>query len=722
MKKAELRKLKKLTPTRYMMEKAGMDVPVLVEPKNGWRKENLYRYKYGVYLRCQISGGILKAAFFLADSMRLGGMEPAYELFIDKEADEFVTWDVRNRKWRDAKADMLDWPAYAWHSGGYVSPEGYRKIKEFLNTENGGYKGIIEWQRSVRRKALEKRWRREMEPWDLKMEQVPPLPKDWERWTDKTGVTRNFIFYDYQRKGAREGYCTWCERKVPVKSPKHNRYGICGRCGRKVQYKARGKAGSFYTEREKAYLLQRCEDGVVVRLFLCWRHYRKPDYEKPELVCVEIRRVFFDENLCGDAYFWGMYKNDHERWIREGIKSWYGYDNYAGTVYKRTLPSLSQKELKKTGLMELVRCVGKLDAEEYLLRCRRSPLYEKLSKAGLGCLVADEMENGRRVLSILEAGGAKDLAKALGIDKARMKRLRKNRGGSKFLEWLRHEKALDTVFPDDVLRYFSEKSVAPDDLEVMGRVMPARKICNYLKKQEALSGRSAKELIGTWEDYMCIAGRLGMDTAKELFYKPKDLKKAHDDAAVMCGGADTAKRAGEIAGKFPDVDEICAGIREKYEYREEKYSIIVPERIEDIIREGKILGHCLHGSDRYFERIHDRESYIVFLRLTEEPDKPYYTLEIEPDGSARQKRTAGDNQNADFEEAKGFIRRWQQEIQKRLTEEDAELVAVSRRLRAEEFQELREEQKKVWHWKLAGRLLADVLEADLMEVERAAAG
>lgn len=71
---------------------------------------------------------------------------------------------------------------------------------------------------------------------------------------------------------------------------------------------------------------------------------------------------------------------------------------------------------------------------------------------------------------------------------------------------------------------------------------------------------------------------------------------------------------------------------------------------------------------------------------------------------------------------RGTLEGWQQEIQKRLTEEDAELAAVSKRLRAEEFQELREEQKKVWHGKLAGRLLADVLEADLMEVERAAAG
>lgn len=182
------------------------------------------------------------------------------------------------------------------------------------------------------------------------------------------------------------------------------------------------------------------------------------------------------------------------------------------------------------------------------------------------------------------------------------------------------------------------------------------------------------------------------------------------------------KRAGEIEEKFPDIERIYEEIREKYQYQEKKYSIIIPKRIEDIILEGKILGHCLHGSDRYFERIHIRESYIVFLRFTEEPGKPYYTLEIEPDGTARQKRTVGDNQNADFEEAKNFIRRWQQEVQKRLTKEDKELAGISRSLRIEEFKELREEKKKVWHGKLAGKLLADVLEADLMEVEAAAAG
>lgn len=716
----ELRKLRKLYPTKTMMQKAGMDVPVLVERKNGWRKENLYKYKYGIYMRSQVLGGILKTAFFLAENMRLGVTSPVYELFISKETGEFITWDVRREKWRSAKVDMLDWPEYTWHSGRYINPEGYRGIKSYLGTESGGYRGILEWQQAVRKEELKERYRRETEAWDIRMDQVPALPKDWDHWVDKTAITQNYIFYEYQKKGVKEGYCTWCERTVPVVSPRHNQYGVCRRCGRKVQYKARGKAGSFETNKERAYLVQRCEDGAVVRMFYCWRTYRKPDYENPQRTYREARRAFFDDGLNSDAYYWGLYKNDHTRWIWEGCGRYGGYSQYPGVTYKRTLYSLSEKELRKTGLKELVSCAEKVDVEEYLARCRRHPEYEKLSKAGLGLLAIEDMNNYGGTLRDIR--DAKDLAKALGIDKARMKRLRKNRGKYLFLEWLRYEKAADTIFPDEVIGYFSTQEIGPGELDEMRTVMAEKKICNYLKRQSRISGRRAKELIHTWEDYICIARRLGMDISKELFYKPNNLKKAHDDAVAMCGGADIAKRAGEIAGKFPDIDGICGEIREKYGYEEKKYSIVVPEKIEDIIREGQVLGHCLHSSDRYFERIHIRESYIVFLRRTEEPDKPYYTLEIEPDGTARQKRTAGDNLNADFDEAKNFIRRWQQEVQKCLTEEDEKLAGISRRLRAEEFEELREEKKKVWHGKLAGKLLADVLEADLMEVERAAAG
>ena len=43
--------------------------------------------------------------------------------------------------------------------------------------------------------------------------------------------------------------------------------------------------------------------------------------------------------------------------------------------------------------------------------------------------------------------------------------------------------------------------------------------------------------------------------------------------------------------------------------------------------------HCIANSDVYWERMERRESYLLFLRKTAEPDTPYYTVEAEPGGT-----------------------------------------------------------------------------------------
>src|SRR5699024_6047008 len=48
------------------------------------------------------------------------------------------------------------------------------------------------------------------------MELVPALPGDWRKWIEKVGADKNYIFYD-AGKGVQTGYCTYCEREVPVK-------------------------------------------------------------------------------------------------------------------------------------------------------------------------------------------------------------------------------------------------------------------------------------------------------------------------------------------------------------------------------------------------------------------------------------------------------------------------------------------------------------------------
>ena len=87
------------------------------------------------------------------------------------------------------------------------------------------------------------------------------------------------------------------------------------------------------------------------------------------------------------------------------------------------------------------------------------------------------------------------------------------------------------------------------------------------------------------------------------------------------------------------------------------------------------------------------------MRKASEPNQPYYTLEVEPGGTARQKRTVGDKQNADYEEAKNFIRKWQKAISRRLTKEDWELADRSALLRVKELAEMREKmciRDRVW--------------------------
>ena len=111
-----------------------------------------------------------------------------------------------------------------------------------------------------------------------------------------------------------------------------------------------------------------------------------------------------------------------------------------------------------------------------------------------------------------------------------------------------------------------------------------------------------------------------------------------------------------------------------------------------------------------------RESYILFLRKLSDPDKPYYTLEVEPNGTVRQLRTYYDRQNEkDINAARSFLRTWQKVVAKRLNEEDRMLAKASKVLREQEFIQMRNDQVIIHTGDLAGKLLVDVLTADLME-------
>ena len=191
MKKDSLLKMKDLPATEEMLAVAREDVPVKVG--SGWNTS--YRCRYSGFARSSVEGGILKVTLYDPDAMRLGGTLPVYEIFMEKEKQQFLTYDRAHDKWRAAKIDYLEWQAKESNNV-WISAVDDAQIRQYLaSDEKNVYRAILKFQRAVRDAELERRHRKETDPWDAELSQTPPLPKDWERWVNNerfgAGVTLN---------------------------------------------------------------------------------------------------------------------------------------------------------------------------------------------------------------------------------------------------------------------------------------------------------------------------------------------------------------------------------------------------------------------------------------------------------------------------------------------------------------------------------------------------
>lgn len=714
--KKELKKLRTLKATPKMLQMAAADAKkprTISRWGTSWTED---AYEYGLYMRCQNLNGILKVAFFLPEHLRSGGNLPVYELFISRSSGQFLTYDRMREKWLTAKLDMLPWPDYVFRSEKkWINPQGHASIKEYLEVEHGGFTGLMDYQLSIRAEALKQKHKKETTPWDLDLAQTPELPKDWARWCYKVGVPENYIYYEYQRKGADKGYCTYCEKDVPIRHPRHNKRGHCPCCRHKIVFKSVGKAGTVETNTAYMYLIQRCEDGFMIREFEGERRYLKGKYKEPQCSIREIRRSIYDKTGTPlRAYQWEDYKHSELRWVKRNVcsPSWWG--NHAGRIYGKTLPDLAKHELRYTGLPEYIYRRKHVDPERYLAVLKEVPQLEQLSKAELPVLVDECMSGYYSFRDRLPASQEKSLVKMLGINSQTLKRLRSNHGGTRFLDWLRHERVTGKNLPDHVISWFCAEAITIDDLKFVRDKMSIVQIYNYIRRQMSENKMKSKEVLTTWADYLSMARSLDIDISDEIIYRVRKLRQRHDELVLRCESKDISVQAGKILEKFPNLNHICQTLK-KYEYADEDYTVLAPEHVEDIIREGRNLSHCAGKSDRYWERMERREAYVLFLRKTAEVNQSHYTLEIEPDGTVRQKRTLYNRQEADIEDAKKFLKKWQKVITKRLTAEDKELAKESRVLRDKEFAQLRKERVIIPTGDLEGRLLVNVLLADLME-------
>lgn len=363
-----------------------------------------------------------------------------------------------------------------------------------------------------------------------------------------------------------------------------------------------------------------------------------------------------------------------------------------------------------------------LDPEKYLAAYKQFSYMEKFAKVGLTRLIDEITNNGRAYYYSSYLGNLSldstqnSIIKVLKLTPQAFRRFRACNGGRNILIWLQYESATGKEIPDETIDWLIKNKLEPDSFKFINKKMSIIQIVRYLQRQMEESGMNLRETLTTWSDYLSLAMRLDYDVDDEIVYKVRKLKQRHDELVDICNNKDDAIRAAEILQTFPNIEENLSAIKERYEFADEDYTVIVPTKIEQILSEGRSLHHCVANIDRYWDRIDRNESYVFFLRKSTSPLQAYYTLEVEPGGTVRQKRTMYDRQEKYIDAASDFLRKWQREIHTRMTKKDKDLAKTSRVLRLENFKDLTEKNVIINTGQLQGQRLVDVLMADLMEV------
>lgn len=143
----------------------------------------------------------------------------------------------------------------------------------------------------------------------------------------------------------------------------------------------------------------------------------------------------------------------------------------------------------------------------------------------------------------------------------------------------------------------------------------------YLERQ--------KSDVVTLMDYWRMANRAGLDIWDEHVKLPKNLKHEHDRLMeaerIEKNEEEKRKKLAEIKKRRPEFEKVVAPL-EAWAWEDAGICIRPVHTEEELMDEGSALQHCVGD---YGPTVAKGESCIFFIRCAEEPDKPWFTLQVE---------------------------------------------------------------------------------------------
>lgn len=664
---------------------------------------------------------------------------------MNTETNEYETYIQKEKRWSRRKLGILFGLQPYYYLSYYKTEERYRfdtkEDRELLNAMvpktmygTGPLERIGSWEDEVNYERRDRAEYRREERIRKLMDQVPPLP-DLNPWIYQLTGEKDFAFWDREKE---EWTCTNCLKQIPKdrlprvdggKKTRHNDMVQCPHCKKEIQAKKRVDSIKIETH---CIVMQNMNDEKSAATHLDVKLH----WDKNGL------KIFWDEAV-RIILFRNYEKKPCELYYSQNIRE-YGYSGVHGRfdtknpANRNTFPSFLYPEgireaLEGTWYSDWIRLFEYMAAaeikEDYNRimtmgnRWNAARTFEYLLKGRFHTLFKDSVKQisvWRGTYSGPLALDADSIEQTFRVaDRQKINRIRDMDGGNGVVLWIQYLDRTGEKMNQKTLEWLIKNQVLEQDLFFIKDKMHPIQVMNYIEKQKqsGYKNKNAVEILNQWADYLDMCRALKKDLDDEMVYRPRELKRRHDEVVedrrklmavqeMQRNDEMHQKMAEEMREKFPGAEEILEEIRERYEYRNDTFMITVPKQLIEIVKEGHALHHCGGSSERYFERILHRETYICFLRRVTEPEIPFYTIEVEPGGTIRQHRSFYDEEPG-IEEIRDFLKEWQAWLKKQLTWKDRELAEVSREKRIRNIEELRIKNNT--------RVLNGLME-DLMEV------
>lgn len=201
-----------------------------------------------------------------------------------------------------------------------------------------------------------------------------------------------------------------------------------------------------------------------------------------------------------------------------------------------------------------------------------------------------------------------------------------------------------------------DRVIREDIPEAKGTHIDRKRLYEYIEKlRDKTQRRGIEYFASSYNDYLKAVKALGLDLNDTKNIYPRDFNRMHDlridEYTALEAEQDRVKRK----QLYDDFSKKAQELK-RLEWSADGYSVIIPDDISDLKREGNILHHCV-GKMGYDVKVIKGTSIIGFLRKAEDKDKPLYTLEYRIDLN-KIAQCYGKNDTVPAQEIRDLAEKW----------------------------------------------------------------